>query len=284
MSLERDPRKQVFPPPRPRRRGVAPHALPPGEDPVRDYSPRLAAGFLAYLRIYLARHFDSVRVFGAPPSSSERTVFYANHPSWWDPLVLVFVLHNAYPEVRVYGPMEAAALQHYAFFKRCGVFGITPGTWRGAANFLRLSRAVLAQPRAALCVTAEGRFADSRVRPVRLARGVAHLLHRGHAEQAVPIALELAFWNERKPVALLRFGDAVRGGAQTLAAQHYTLETALERELDALAEQSIARDPSAFECVLEGTRGVGGVYDWYRRARARLMGRKFDASHGSVMR
>ena len=46
-----------------------------------------------------------------------------------------------------------------------GVFGVEPKTMRGAREFLRTSRSILARPRTALWITAQGRFADARERP-----------------------------------------------------------------------------------------------------------------------
>jgi 1-acyl-sn-glycerol-3-phosphate acyltransferase len=258
-------------------------------DATARYRPRWAAAFERYLAMYLAAHFDALRLspLAGPARLRPRTVFYCNHASWWDPLVLFFVLRRSFPGTRVYGPIEAAALDRYRFLAHLGLFPIESGTRRGAAAFLRESTRVLAASRSVLCVTAEGRFADPRGRPIRLERGVAHLLEGGHAEQAVPIALEYPFWTESKPQALVRFGSPVaygesnrrRSGAvdEVLA----RLEGALEGALDRLARDSIERRAASFVTLLEDRRrGVGGPYDWYRRLR---FGR-FDASHGSALR
>jgi hypothetical protein len=49
--------------------------------------------------------------------------------------------------------------------------------------------------------------------------------------------------------------------------------------MDALAQETIARDPAAFRSLLRGGAGLGGIYDWYRRAKWLLRGRWFDTSH-----
>ena len=41
----------------------------------------------------------------------------------------------------------------------------------------------------------------------------------------------------------------------------------------------MSRDPAKFTTLLAGKTGVGGVYDWWRRLKAWVRGRKFDASH-----
>ena len=57
------------------------------------------------------------------------------------------------------------------------------------------------------------------------------------------------------------------------------MEDELTRTMDALAAESIARDPALFRPLQHGRAGVGGIYDLYRRARAAAAGRGFDPSH-----
>lgn len=240
-------------------------------DPLREYSPARFDWFCRYLSFYLPRRFHALRLHaaGAPPALDRPTVFYANHPSWWDPLVLMWTLRRLWPEVSVFGPMDVDALRRYAFFRRLGLFAIERGTFRGAAEFLRQSRRVLARPGHALCVTAQGAFADARLRPVTLARGVAHLLASGHAAEAVPVALEYPFWTDRRPEALVRFGAAVRPAGRGVAEIHAALEHALEDALDALAAPAVARDAAMFETLLgRSGDGVGGGYRGSQRLRA----------------
>jgi 1-acyl-sn-glycerol-3-phosphate acyltransferase len=256
-------------------------------DPAELYSPRLLGLFRRYLRHYLARNFNAVRVDikDAPVALDRATVFYVNHPSWWDPAVLMYVLGSAYPGRRFFGPMDAVALERYALLRRFGLFGIDRRAHAGAAEFIRQSRNALAQADAALCVTAQGAFVDPRVRPIRLERGVAHLLASRDAEQAVPIAIEYPFWLEKKPEALIRFGSALRGAGTGVDRINAELERALERTVDELAAASTARDAGAFAVWVDGTnRGVGGLYDALKRLRAAATGGVFDPSHESSVR
>lgn len=261
---------------------------------VPTVSKSLLALFRLYLRRYLARHFDALRVseIGARhlvgpgarhlgDGESQPLVLYTNHPSWWDPIVFGFAVYEMFPGRKLYGPMDAEALEKYGLFRRLGVFGVEQDRRRGAATFLRTSLALLERPETVLWVTAQGDFADARQRPLELRPGVAHLARRRPGLRIVPAAIEYAFWNERLPEALLRFGEPVAVdpdlGVETL---NRGLEAALERTMDALAEDVRRRDPRAFHTLLSGRTGVGGLYDVWRRLRARVRGRSFDASHG----
>jgi hypothetical protein len=167
--------------------------------------------------------------------------------------------------------MEAAALAKYRFFGRLGLFGIEPGTARGARRFLAASQEILARPATALWVTAGGTFADPRLRPVRLRPGLGHLLARMQSGVVLPLALEYPFWEERLPEALARFGEPLRIGAAPRSPDAWTalLESRLEATQDALAADALARDPERFETLVGGAAtGVGGVYDLWRRFRS----------------
>lgn len=257
-----------------------------GTDPLARYSPRLTRLFRRYLRGYLARSFNAVRVAGADSELDLDcpTVLYANHPSWWDPVVLSYVLGTLHPRHRFFGPMDAAALDRYPILRRIGIFGIEPESIAGARAFRRQARRILATPGCALCVTAQGAMVDVRSQPLRLKRGVAHLLGSGIAVQAVPVALEYPFWQERMPEALIRFGPPVPGTVAGGAAVD-ALQAALERTLAELAAASIAQDAAGFDVLIDGARrGVGGVYDLFRRLRRPAAAWRFDPSHEAATR
>ncbi len=206
-----------------------------------------------------------------------------NHPSWWDPL-LALVLKDLFPsDYAHYAPIDAAALKKYRFFGRLGFFGIEQHSLQGATDFLAVGKALLSRPRTALWVTAQGRFTDVRERPIRLQPGVAHLARRLEGGVIVPLALEYPFWNERYPEALARFGSPIRiDNGRDISVKEWVgrIGAGLEATQDALAVEAMARDPRAFEVVVGGNAGVGGVYDAWRRLQAWLSGERFRAAHG----
>ena len=254
------------------------------QDPLAARSSTLLLLFGWYLRFwYVPRHFRALRISRAglpevPPGRS--LVIYSNHASWWDPAVYILLGLALLPERIGYGPMEAGELERYGLLRRMGVFGIDATGPRGAAAFLQTSRRILANPRGTLWVTAEGRFTDPRIRPLTLRPGIAHLARHVPDVVFVPLALEYGFWNESRPEALARFGLPVVVGAGRDPAEVTTqLTSALTETMDALAAESMTRDPALFQSVLQGGVGVGGIYDLWRRLRAWSTGRRFDPAH-----
>jgi 1-acyl-sn-glycerol-3-phosphate acyltransferase len=264
-------------------------ASPGGNTP--RVSPLLLSLFSRYAQGYLARHFHTVRLSraGFPDRTLVRgrpVVVYLNHPSWWDPLIGMLLALSLFPDRRHFSPIDAAALGKYKFFERLGFFGIEPGTARGARRFLTVAQEILGGPQsgdACLWITAGGRFADPRERPVRLQAGLGHLASRLRDVVLLPLALEYPFWEERFPEALARFGEPVSIGDADLSPEEWTalLEEKLAAAQDTLAAEALTRDPVAFEILLGGSAGVGGVYDTWRRLRSYLRGERFRPEHGA---
>ena len=250
-------------------------------------SPLLVSMFGRYCEGYLARHFHAVRLSKTqrPDPVAVRgkpLVVYFNHPSWWDPLICLQLAAQFFPDRTHYGPIDAKTLGKYRFFEKLGFFGVEAGTARGARQFLAASQEALARPDTALWIAAEGRFTDPRERPVRLRSGIGHLATRIRDAVLLPLAIEYPFWEERHPEALVRFGQEIPTGDADLAAADWTpiLEDGLESALDALTLEALGRDALRFEVLLGGSAEVGGVYDAWRRLKARFSGERFRSEHG----
>ena len=235
----------------------------------------LARFFGALFRRDLARSFHAVRCSGAAPTASGPLVIFTNHPSWWDGELFVWLGATMFSHRRGFAPIEAAMLERYRFFAKLGAFGVAPG-YVGAAAYLAAGRAVLALDDGLLLVNAEGRFRDVRERPLAVVPGLAHLAKRIPAARFVPLAIEIVFWDERRPNLLLRFGEALPARD---AARPGALEEALAGTMNALAGDAAARDPALFTTLLSGKTGINPFYDGWRRAHALVRGRGFDPSH-----
>lgn len=210
-------------------------------------TPWLVAWFTRYVRRYVARSFHAVRAGGAAslPRGDAPVVVYCNHPSWWDPLTCALLATTYLAERDHWGLIEAGQLERYRFFARLGFVGIEPGTTRGARRLLDVARALGARDGATLWLTPEGRFADPRERPHRLAAGLVGLARHVPHARFVPLALEYPFGEERLPEVRALFGKPLCPGAlpdagpEDLGAR---LSGRLSETADRLAALTIARD------------------------------------------
>ncbi len=257
-------------------------------DELPEISLRLLNWFTWYSRRYLRRHFHSLRISraGFPPSGSDQPlVIYSNHASWWDPLLWLALKAEFFPAYSAFSPIDAEALSRYKLLGRLGFFGVERKTIRGAVQFVRAAEAILHRPKHILAMTPQGRFADLRERPVFFESGIGHLATRVQRAVFLPMASEFVYWEERLPEILVRFGAPIEVDASKdeRDAETWTrlFETSLEKTQDALAAESLRRHSGEFETVLRGRAGQGGIYDWYRAARARLRGERFTREHGA---
>ncbi|WP_299837467.1 lysophospholipid acyltransferase family protein [uncultured Jannaschia sp.] len=251
------------------------------DDPVARLSPRMVRFFNGVMRRQMRRAFRGVRVLraGRPDVPADRpVVVYGNHPGWWDPAFFIVLQETLFPGRQGYGPMEATALERYPFMKRIGIFGVDPESRAGGVRFLRVGTHLLDDPSRTLWMTVQGRFADPRERPVTLRPGLAHLMARVPDATALPVALEYPFWSEKRPEALAAFGSPLVD-VGSAAAWQGALEMGLTATQDRLAAAATARDPAAFETILGGARGVGGVYGLWSRLRDTAAGRGHDPDH-----
>lgn len=244
--------------------------------------------FAQYSAFYLRKHFHSFSLLrtGMPKELIHWPLLVClNHPSWWDPLTAFHLSQRFFPDRQHYAPIAQEGLGKYKFFAKLGCFGLDMHTYAGAATFLKIGHAVLQSEKRALWVTAQGSFRDVRERPCVFEPGVGHLARRLERCAMLPVALEYSFWNERSPEAFACLGTPVfieDGRRKTADQWTETFAAALEATQNILAAKVQRRDSSAFEPLLHGQAGVGGVYDLWRRVNARMRGRKFQPEHGGT--
>ncbi len=251
-------------------------------DGVPAISGAMLGFFRRIVRRYLRRGFHGVRVRGGERLAgvSGPLIVYANHGSWWDPMLSILLAEEMLPGRRHYAPMDARALARYGILRRVGMFGVEMESARGAVRFLRTGAAIVGGG-GVLWVTPQGRFVDARVRPLGFKPGLAALAARvGEGCMVLPLAIEYTFWDERTPECLAQFGEAVvvREG-EMAEALGVRLEGALAGAMEELKERAVARDPAAFETVVCGTAGAGGFYAVGQMLKAWMRGERYRAEH-----
>lgn len=241
--------------------------------------------FRHIVRRYFRRHFHAVWVRGqgqllalSSPTSGPLIV-YANHSSWWDPMVSTLLAAECMPGRQHFAPMDAEALQRYGILKHIGIFPIEASTLRGAVHFLRMGEIIL-HSGGVLWVTPQGGFVDSRERPLIFKPGLAALATRVVPCTLLPVAIEYPFWNERLPECLLSFGEPLHVTASdTAAAVQERSRIALESTMDSLKDAVLRRHPAGFTTLARGTLGPGGFYALGHRLKALLMRTPYHAEH-----
>jgi len=256
--------------------------------PSPPVSSFLQYGFRAVSGSMLRRSFHTLAVVretlpATRVADDQPLIVYANHASWWDPLVAHYLCRHVFRPRQFYAPIDAEALRQYRVFAKLGFYGVQMNSAAGSAAFLKTSKAILATPGTSLWMTPEGRFVDVRDHTTPLAPGLAHLCSRLTRGTVLPLAMEYAFWEERLPECLLGFGqplviEATSGIDKAAWSERLTMQLrAAQRDLARLV---VARSAEPFEPLLRGARGAGRTYDVFRRFRSGLRGERLPAQHG----
>ena len=253
---------------------------------TRD-TPPISAGMLRFfrriVRSYFRRHFRAVLVQQAEQTQRLAKVcgpliVYANHSSWWDPMVSVLLAETLFPGRKHYAPMDSAALAKYPILRKLGIFPVEMNSPKGAAQFLRMSQTILAEG-GVLWITPQGRFADPR-EPLEFKPGMGALAIRVPGLTLLPMAIEYTFWDERLPETFLRFGTPLQLPTEANAdAATRMLQDALACVMKELETSVLDRNAEAFSVLLQGGRGTGGFYALGRKLRALFTRKELTLDH-----
>ncbi len=206
-----------------------------------------------------------------------------NHQSWWDPLIAMFFSSRLTPSRQLLGPMELSQLRKFAFLRKLGVFGIEPDHPRSQPAMIDyLAREFAKSPKVSFWVTPQGQFADAR-EAIRIRPGVANVAARQEGVRVVSLAVEMAFWLDKKPEVLCRACVVDAPAVTSTSGWTRAITGAMQQNADALAGLVRARDESAFTVVASSGNGggVNPLYDLWLRARGvsgRLVATDRDAA------
>lgn len=247
------------------------------------FSRILNWGFRRYVRRFIRRNFNAVRVAGQTHVEQLPTgpvVCFLNHPGWWDPMTVVLMTDLLFPRRSFHAPMDAGALRHYPILERLGFFAVARDSVSGAKEFLKHSRQVLNSPDSVLWVTPTGHFHDIR-NPAPFMHGLSYLVDSSFEGSLLTMAVEYTFWNERCPELLVEFAAPVNCSMLPVDREMRTLvlQESLARTQQSLAQRAIARDASAFSTLTLGYAGVGGIYQLLQRMAVWLRGQRFQERH-----
>ncbi|MFK8115549.1 MAG: lysophospholipid acyltransferase family protein [Rubripirellula sp.] len=246
-------------------------------------SPFLYRGFRDYSRRLLRKRFRALRVAQESfphVADGEPLLIYTNHPSWWDPLVAVTLNESLFNTRQFRAPIDAEALKKYAILGRLGFFPIERESSQGTRGFLTAMQTLLSQP-TAIYITPQGKFVDVRDQQP-FEPGLAHVVSRMKIGTVLPMAIEYTYWDESTPEILVQFGSPIDVTVETERSKedwNRFLEATLASTQASLAAKGISRSADGFNTIVGGRVGEGGLYDFARRVKSMVSGRKFDPSH-----
>lgn len=213
------------------------------------------------------------------------TLVIANHPSWWDAL-LVCDLSGSLLKREFFGVFDEEQLRRYGIFRLLGGFAVEKknGTLESAEmrNFLRYTRELLEGRDRMLWVFAQGDIVSTE-EPIRLKRGFAAVASQLERVQLLKMNISYDFWLESKPEAVIDILplETLNGLSGHHAIEELTARVEREMEAGRLYVRDLVRrhDRTRLRLLWEKPAGANPFYDGYRFVKALLTGKKFHKSH-----
>ena len=246
-------------------------------------SPWKLRFFRRYARRFLAKNFHAVRLLKQDypyhkdlnlndiAGSEGPFIIAANHPSWWDPMIAIYLGDRLGAKLQHFAPIEDVMLERYGIFKNLGFYGIEKNTVSGLKDFLNVGRHILANKNSVIWMTPQGDFVDPRLKPLKIKKGLASLVAKQTQTKILPLAIEYTFWNDKQPEILMNFGAPIQASlseqALTTTELHEVIEKKMTIALEELEQAAIRRNEDDFHALLGGSAGVGGLYGWLQRLR-----------------
>jgi chlorobactene lauroyltransferase len=241
--------------------------------------PRLAARktvalealiYRTLVRPSLRRAFVRVALGGVDPFDplALPTLFYANHPSWWDGY-LAFLLSYEHWQRDGYIMMEEDQLARYSFFRRCGAFSVDRHDPReGMRSVAYTAQLLVRHPQRVAWIFPQGEITPNDRRPLRTYSGAAHIAKRATPIRCAPVAFRYEFGTEQRPEALIRIGTRhVVIGPVNVKNLQREMDERLLREVDQLRDDTVNGATASYTTILAGRESINMRWD---RLRERL--------------
>lgn len=165
--------------------------------------------FAIYNRNLLKRRFHSLQIFGLDNLKTKDfaspLIFYANHSSWWDGLV-IFEIWQKF-DFETYVMMEEKHLQKFFLFRKLGAFSVVRENPRKAMKSLRYAAELLKEnPSRTVLIFPQGEIQPNDIRPIRFFNGLSRMITKIGKCQVVPISLRYEFAENFKPDIFVNIG------------------------------------------------------------------------------
>lgn len=229
-------------------------------------SSRFRRLFLAYQQHYLIpKHFHTVYVKGVPAEESGVPVlYYANHSSWWDGLLL-FQAASRFSGRSQYFMMEEEQLSSFRFFSRLGAFSIDRSSISEISKTMKFALKRL-RDQEGVWIFPQGTIMHQESRPLKFEAGAAFLALKTERILIKPVTLHYSFNHHQLPSASIVFGEGVSipdGSSRTDASEW--MRSILEEQLDrhrneVTADPRYEQNKDRWLPITKPRRSAG---DWY---------------------
>ncbi len=218
--------------------------------------------FYFYLHYYLIRrHFSFVDVIGKlHHSSSTPTIHIANHSSWWDGLLLFYLIHQTSTDAH-YMMMEEEGIEKYPFFRKLGAFSVNRNKPKDILRTFKYCETLLHQNKH-IWLFPQGRIQHQDT-PITFERGLAHLLDNNHIANVQIVTLHYYFTEKQKPSVLLICSDTIKTEDESESLSMY--EQAMTNQLTRQKNILIKKEMTDSYSLIKPSKSTSDWLDWWKR-------------------
>ncbi|WP_026689382.1 lysophospholipid acyltransferase family protein [Alteribacter aurantiacus] len=227
-----------------------------------EKKPQFESLFSVYNKRLLTKHFQSVQVKNdwTPTSSKRGVLFYINHSSWWDSLVL-FHLNRHVLKQDGYALMSEEGLTKFPFFKKLGAFPINSSSYTSVLRSLKKAAKLLDEGKA-LYLFPQGEERHVDIRPLHFQHGASYLVQKAEACDVVPITFYHGLLHGQYPEFYIHIGPSIslmETTDRTVLTQ--TLEQTMINQLESLKDAVVTENTKGFTPLIKEQKTIGDR--WY---------------------
>lgn len=162
--------------------------------------------FDLYVRNLFWRRFQNVWVEQSYiPNSSNRTIYYLNHTSWWDGLI-PFLLNQKLLKQNPRAMMEDKQMIEHKFFQKIGAFSVNLQNSKSLITSLRYAVNSMKRPQASLFIYPEGEIVPFSTDKPNFKKGLVWIAEKSPDVDIVPIGIYIHSANFDKPELFIKIG------------------------------------------------------------------------------
>jgi 1-acyl-sn-glycerol-3-phosphate acyltransferase len=205
--------------------------------------------FDGWCRRSLRAHFNRVHLYLEPDSHwtdfdpSVPRIYVANHSSFWDGIVLNFLLGQFRRQQPRYCMIDEVQVHEHPFFLRINGFSIRRDDARDSIDSIRYSVDLLQRTDRPACLVLfpQGKIESNDTRPIRVEAAAPRIIQACPEARVVPVGLRYEFWSEQRAEAMVQVGPELRLGGLGRARIAQTIQTKLMQALEVLRQAGLAQ-------------------------------------------
>ncbi len=176
-----------------------------------DESPLYLLFFGLTAQILFRFHFHQVLIANRYRGyHNRRTLYYANHTSWWDGLIPLLLNRKIFRQ-RARALMEDKQMRRYPFFRKLGAFSVNLSDKRSLPSTLSQSLDTLKREKGALYLYPEGEIRPFSSQDLTFEKGLAWILKRCDPAlvDTVPVSIYMHTAFSSRPQLNIHIGEPV---------------------------------------------------------------------------